>query len=283
MKNKKPNAIITGKNEKNEQNEQNDLILNNTSNYNPTIINSFTDITMVFLNVIFEYIYTITETANIQNKKFYSFIFKRGLETIIHVFTLLFYYTKNLELTMKYSKNALYEYVEFIDQMSDDKVTFLHLTSRDAVLFVYKKSIFEVNNEYKKNMKEPIGEEKIILSFLTAYMNICKNVILFISNYSRFDKPTINECFDCLKNIGDNISKVKMELIDYINIFSIVLNDLKIKNPDSLSVNQYLDLLNQFTKMIGKKKINENFKTNIYDFDIVNGKEIEEIINFIFV
>jgi hypothetical protein len=280
MKNKKPNAIVTSKNE---QNEENELVLKNSSNYNPTIIHSFTDITMVFLNIIFEYIYTITETANIKNKKFYSFIFKRGLETIIHVFTLLFYYTKNLELTMKYTKNALYEYIEFIDQMSDDKVTFLHLTSRDAILFVYKKSIFEINHEYKKNMKEPVGEEKILLFFLNTYMNICKNIILFISNYSTFDKPTINECFNCVKHIGDNIGKVKVELIDYINIFTIVLNDIKIKKPNELQVKQYFELLNQFTKMIGKKKINENFKTNIYDFDIVNGKEIEEIINFIFV
>lgn len=272
MKNKKPIA-----------NEQTELMLQNTSNYNSTIINSFTDITMVFLNVIFEYIHTITETANIQNKKFYSFIFKRGIETIIHVFTLLFYYTKNLELTMKYSKNALYEYVEFIDQMSDDKVTFLNLTSRDAVLFVYKKSIFEINNEHKKNMKEPVGEEKMILSFLTAYMNICKNIILFILNYSKFDKLTINECFICAKNIGDNIGKVNAKSVDYINVFAIVLNDLKIKSPNSLSVKQYLELLSHFTKMIGKKKINENFKTNIYDIESVIGKEIEDIIDFIFV
>jgi hypothetical protein len=132
-------------------------------------------------------------------------------------------------------------------------------------------------------MKEPVGEEKILLSFLSTYMNICKNIILFISTYSTFDKPTINECFNCVKNIGDNIGKAKVELIDYINIFTIVLNDIKIKKPNELQAKQYFELLNQFTKMIGKKKINENFKTNIYDFDIVNGKEIEEIIDFIFV
>ncbi len=279
MKNKKPNAIVTSKNE---QNEENELVLKHSSNYNPTIIHSFTDITMGFLNIVFEYIYTITETANIKNKKYYSLIFKRGLETIIHVFTLLFYYTKNLELTMKYSKTALYEYVEFIDQMSDDKVTFLHLTSRDAVLFVYKKSIFEINHEYKKSMKEPVGEEKILLSVLSMYINICKNVILFVSNYSTFDKSTINKCYNCVKYIGDNINKVNTELIDYINVFAIVLNDLKIKNPNELSIEQYFELLNQFTKMIGKKKINENFKTNIYDLEIMNCKEITEIINFIF-
>lgn len=277
MKLKKPNLSNS-----NDTNEPNELVLNNTANYNPVIMHSFTDITVVFLNIVFEYIYTITETANMKNKKYYSFIFKRGLETIIHIFTLLFYYTKNLELTMKYTKSALYEYVEFIDQMSDDKVTFLRLTSRDAVLFVYKKSIFEINNEYRKNMKEPAGEEKALLTVLSTYINICKNAILFISHYGTFDKPIINECYNCVKNIGDNVSKVKAELIEYINIFVVVLNDLKIKNPNTLSVEQYLELLNQFTKMIGKKKVNENFKTNIYDLELMNCKEISDIINFIF-
>jgi hypothetical protein len=290
MKNKKTNANVTSKNELNKENvnKENELILNNSSNYNETIINSFSDISMGFLNVIFEYVYTIiTEMTNIKNKKIFQFIFKRGLETIIHIFSLLFYYTKNIELTMKYSKNALYEYIEFIDQISDDKVTFLNLTSRDAVLFVYKKSISEINNDYRKSMKEPVGEEKYILSILNTYMMICKNVILFVSNYSVFDKPTINECFNCVKTIGDNVNKMKIELIDNINIFAIILNDIKMKDPNSLQVKQYLELLNQFTKTIGKKKINENFKNNIFDLEIVNGKimnsdETKDVIDFIF-
>lgn len=260
---------------------QNQMILNNVSNYNPIIISSFSDISMGFLNVIFEYVYKISETSNITNKKYYHFIFKRGLETLIHVFTLLFYYTKNVELTVHYSKNALYEYIEFIDQMSDDKVTFLKLTTRDAVLFVYKKTIFDINNEYRKNLKEPSIEDKYMLSVLNTYTNICKNVILFIINYSIFDKPTINECYNCVKNIGDNVYKIKPELVEYINVFAVVLNDIKMKNQNLLPVTEYLDLLHEFTRMISKKKINENFKNNIYDFEIINGK-MGDIIEFIF-
>lgn len=286
---------MKNKKEINEPNEPKQLILNSPSNYNITIVNTFSDIYLGFLNVVFEYIYTITETTNIKNKKMFHFIFKRGLETIIHVFSLLFYYTKNIELTIKYSKNALYEYIEFIDQMSDDKVTFLKLTSRDAVMFVYKKSIFEINNEYRKNMKEPVGEDKFLLSIVNIYIIICKNVILFISNYGVLDKSTTNDCFHCVKNIGDNISisKMKAELIDYINVFAIVLNDIKMKNSNSLQVNSYLELLNQFSKILCKKKIiNENIKNNIYDLESVNDKimndkimnedTVEDIIDFIF-
>ena len=71
-------------------------------------------------------------------------------------------------------------------------------------------------------------------------------MILFITNYSTFDKLTINECYNCVKNIGDNISKIKIDLIDYINVFAVILNDIKINNPDLLQVNKYLELLNQF-------------------------------------
>lgn len=265
------------------QNEPTQLVLNNTANYNATINNSFNDITMGFINILFEYIYTITENNNLKNKKYYPFIFKRGLETLIHIYALLLYYTKNVELTMHHTKYALYEYIEFVDQMTDDKVTFLQLTSRDAVLFVYKKSIFEVNNEYRKSIKDPNGEDKTIFNNLNTYTAVCKNIILFISNHSAFDKPTINECYNCVKNIGDNISKIKTELTNYISVFSIVLNDIKSRNPHMLQVNEYLDLMNQFTKMIGKKKLNENFKNNIYDFEIVNSNgKIGDIIDFIF-
>jgi hypothetical protein len=33
-----------------------------------------------------------------KNKPYYRFIFERGIETLIHVFSCIFYYTKNLEL-----------------------------------------------------------------------------------------------------------------------------------------------------------------------------------------
>lgn len=57
-------------------------------------------------------------------------------------------------------KKAYYFYIEFIEQISDNNVTFLQLSSRDAILFVYKRTIFELNNEYIKNIKELTIAEK---------------------------------------------------------------------------------------------------------------------------
>jgi hypothetical protein len=103
---------------------------------------------------------------------------ERGLETLIHVFSVVFYYTKNLELTFYHTQKAYYFYIEFIEQISDDNITFLQLSSKDAILFVYKKTIYDLNNEYKKNLMEPNEDEKIILNTLSSYIHFYKSVII---------------------------------------------------------------------------------------------------------
>jgi hypothetical protein len=117
-----------------------------------------------------------------KNKPYYRFIFEKGIEMLIHIFSLIFYYTKNLELSIYHMKKSYYFYIEFIEQISDNNVTFLQLSSRDAILFVYKRTIFELNQEYRKNMEELTIEEKNILSIVDSYINIYshKNIHIFI-------------------------------------------------------------------------------------------------------
>ena len=93
-----------------------------------------------------------------KNYECFIFIIERGIETIMHVFSMLFYYTKNLDLTFYHSQKAYYFYIEFIEQISDDNVSFLQLSSRDATTFVYKKTLYEINIEYKKTMNELTNE-----------------------------------------------------------------------------------------------------------------------------
>ena len=157
------------KNVKNVKNVNNNLsdyshyLLHNTSNYKPSIKNSVLEILNKIVEVILEYMCFISEKVTKKNKKYNKFIFERGLKTLIHVFSNIFYYTKNLELSFYHTQKAYYFYIEFIEQISDDNITFLQLSSKDAILFVYKKTIFELNNECKKNTKEQSLEEKNIL------------------------------------------------------------------------------------------------------------------------
>ena len=158
-------------------------LLYNVGNYKPIIENTIQDILTKFVIIIIEYMRLIAEKITMKNKPYYKFIFQRGLETLIHVFSILFYYTKNLELTFYHAQKAIYYYIEFIEQISDENVSFLNLSSRDAVLFVYKKTIYEINNEYK-NICQKIkpSDELIIAAKDKKKKQRRKNITIEISN-----------------------------------------------------------------------------------------------------
>ena len=228
----------------------------------------------------------ITEKIIMKNKKYYYFIFERGLETLIHVFSVIFYYTKNLELTFYHTQKACYFYVEFIEQISDDNVTFLQLSSRDAILFVYKKTIFDINNEYKKSIQEPISEDKIILSTINLYTNIYKSIVLFIIKHDdfKYENKTnyINMCSELI-NETLNKNKINPNIIhlNCLYLFTTLLDDKNIE------IHIFFKLLDEFIKkIISKKKFDEKIiKNNIYDIEIQNfidDNRLNKIVEWIF-
>ena len=219
------------KNVKNVKNVHNNLsdyshyMLHISSNYKPSIKNSVLEILNKFIEVILEYTRFISEKVAKKNKKYNKFIFERGLKTLIHVFSIIFYYTKNLELSFYHTQKAYYFYIEFIEQISDDNVTFLQLSSKDAILFVYKKTIFELNNECKKNNKELSLEEQNILGTVNLYINMYKGMVLYIMNHNYKNenkKEYINTSCNLIKNISETLNKNKMnnEQIDCLNDFT---------------------------------------------------------------
>ena len=229
----------------------------------------------------------ISEKITMKNKLYYKFIFERGIETLMHIFSTIFYYTKNLELTFYHTQKAYYFYIEFIEQISDDNVTFLQLSSRDAILFVYKKTIYELNNEYKKNIKEPTADEKNILSFVNSYTYIYKNIVQFIINHKDFKYETkmdyINLSCDCIEFISETLNKTKIKKgsIDCIYLFTNLLADKKIE------IKEFFSLLEEFIRKINiKKRIDDKtIKNKIYDSEINNfiaDNEINKIVEWIF-
>ena len=138
--------------------------LNNVDNYKLNFECSLQDILTKFVSVIVEYMRFMSEKISMKNKHYYRFIFERGVETLSHVFINTLYFTKNLDLSFYHSQKAYYFYIEFIEQISDENVTFLQLSSRDAILFVYKKTIYEINQEYKKTILDPSNEDKATLT-----------------------------------------------------------------------------------------------------------------------
>lgn len=262
-------------------------LLYNVGNYKPIIENTIQDILTKFVIIIIEYMRLIAEKITMKNKPYYKFIFQRGLETLIHVFSILFYYTKNLELTFYHAQKAIYYYIEFIEQISDENVSFLNLSSRDAVLFVYKKTIYEINNEYKRNIIEPNINEQNLLVFFNSYKYIYKNIIQFIINHKEFKYETkieyINLCCDSIELISKQLNKSKMnkKTNDCIYLFISVLSDKKIEIDD------FFKLLDNFIEKINliKKLDDMKIKQNIYDSELnnfINNNELDNLVEWIF-
>lgn len=271
-----PNKLTTN------QSVPTEYILYSIDNYKSKICCLLQDILTKFLTIIIGYFNIITEKIMIKNKQYFIFILIRGLETIIHVFQTIFYYTKNLDLTFYHCQKAYYFYIEFIEQISDDNITFLQLTSRDAVLFVYKKTIYDLNNEYKKNINEPSEEDKNLLNILDIYINFYKLIIInTIYNQSNNNKILFDECYKCMENITEQLinSKSKKNCIEHIYLFT-----KNIYNSD-IDITLFYNLIYQFTnKLILKKKINDKDITQkIYECSqFMNNGDFTLIISHIF-
>jgi hypothetical protein len=258
----------------------NNLILYNISNYKHIIDNSTNEILNKIIIIIVEYMRLITETIVIKNNYHYHFVIKRGVETIIHVFSIIFSFTKNLELTFYHTQKAYYFYIEYIEQISNDNITFLQLSSRDATLFVYKKTIFELNNEYIKNIHKQTPEEHIILSNIDTYIHTYKAIISFIINNINFKYEHINTICNKIEYIYNELNKIQYKRINYIYSFIILFNDIK------LPITDFFKILTQFIQKINnKKKFDEKIlKHKIYNLDLntfINNNEIDKIIQWI--
>lgn len=160
---------------------QNNYTLNNPTNYKKTLNDHWKDVVDKYLEVIMDYIKYIFENIKIKKTNFSKYIMIRGLDTITHVFRFLLLYTKNLNMTYYNTQKAFYYYVEFIDQISEEEISYLKLNSNDAILYVYKKTIYQLNETYHKNIDVLTKNEKTIFELLNEYIYVFKyNIMEFI-------------------------------------------------------------------------------------------------------
>lgn len=267
-------------------NENLQYSLTNVENYRHILQCSMQDILTKFVSIIIEYMKFMSEKIKMKNKHYYRFVFERGIETLIHVFTNILYYTKNIDLTFYHSQKAYYVYIEFIEQISDDNITFLQLSSRDAILFVYKKTIFEINQDYKKNIIELTSEDKNILTHVDIYITIYKNIINFLTSHSDFNQKNnieqyIDSCCDKIKIISNelNKNKIKRNYLECIYLFTNLLIDKEI------SISTFFSFIIDFTKrlqsrkkIIDEKCIKQNIYLHITNLDININDNIVDLI-----
>jgi len=189
------------------------------SSFNKELNQSVPEIMEKYVSLIVEYTTFIRDKNNILYKKHYPYILARGLDTITHVFIMILFYTKNIELTYYHSQKSFYYYVEFIEQILDVQHTFLHLSSRDASIFVYKKTIYEINQEHRKETENNIHDDEQFKQ-INAYAQIYKEVpiellLAFHANIIKLNL-TIDQLGKVFHYVSD--SENKNDVLNFLQI-----------------------------------------------------------------
>lgn len=212
------------------------FLLENEINYLLTF--QFNEITIIskFMIVIQYYIlYSIENASNIDES-----IFNSGIFMTVNVFRLLLYYTKNLELTLYHTQNAIYYYVEYISQITDSEHNlFFNLSIKDAITYVYSRTIYIINKKYLKLYNE---KDNNILKKFTEKCNIYIGIINNISIY------ILNETNDICKDLLQELSTVYLDLYNKkINYDNIISNICK---TDNLNLNKIIEIFKDESKKL---------------------------------
>jgi hypothetical protein len=220
--------------------------LHNLDNFNDTLDSTVEFILENYINLVVSYLKFTIDALNIKNNYLFTFIISRGIDTITNVFSNMLYYTKNVELTHYHCQKSYYYYNEFIEQIMDEKNTFLQLTSRDATTYVYKKSIYEITNDIRKNIKidkESNEKYKLIMN----YNNIFKKVIYKFIEADSFWVSN-NKQFEKLEKLLNKINK--LQIVDKnLNIFISIMELLENKIND---IDYFYEITCLFFKKITK-------------------------------
>ena len=270
---------------KNTQNIDMSLTLHNTDNFKNILTQDIFAILEKYKKLVIEYLNYAAEVTAIKKKCYLKFILMRGLDTLTNVFNNILFYTKSLELSYFHSQKAYYFYIEFIEQISEDKHTFLQLSSRDATNYVYKKTIFEINNEYRKNIENTNAENIKKFTLLTEHIKLYKIIAYKIINACFFSLPknesSIQNMYtDMLEKIIFQINNIKMDnqIIQSVNLLT---NELDNKIED---IPVFFTLLTQIVKKIAKCSVDvEKIKEKIFSeaFDKWLEESHEKFVNWI--
>ena len=257
--------------QENTQNSQYTLL--NTTNFHTKLTCNMSEILQKYTNLISEYTSFISEKVNIKNKKYYDYIYDRGLDTISHVFSLILFYTKNLDIAYYHSQKAFYFYVEFIEQIIDIQHSFLQLSSRDACIFVYKKTVYEINNEYRKTIDTNTVTKDTRFELLNCYIEIYKILI-------KCAPTQINEINDILGQLDYSFSQTS-KILQVIHLYADKIYTREFIDSDNVTIDidVFMMLINQLKYEPLDNKIAIKLKTKIIENDPITKEDIATIFS----
>jgi len=224
------------------------------------------------LKILNEFIHYTIE-SNISNSSNKLLIIMKGIESLFHIYNYLFYYTKNSNLSFYHTQKAIYMYIEFIKQITDENSNLLNLKINDAVLFIYKKTIFEVKKEFIKN------KENNNIQLLNINSNIIKYIFSFIYNKSREDILTY---LKLVINLLENIYFFNYDENNFSNLLLFV-EILYSHFLQSYTIEQYIDFIEKISKKINKTNITTKYmKEKIYFDNTIENITPNQLVHMIF-
>ena len=235
------------------------------NNYNKELNLSINEILINYIELTHIYILYIINNLDIKDKDILIYITNYGLKTISNIFLLLLLYTKNINLSIKYSKKSFCYYSEFITQIFDEKNIYTLIC--EAIKFVYKKTIYNLNNNFIKNEFILTSNER------EKYNNIKIFSLNHINILSKLFKKSILEKddsqYDLLKNNILKNNKILLFILEKNNMNQLIkIYNIMINN------NIKFNIINKLINIL----INEN-KENIFLNSFSNINFIDEIKN----
>lgn len=221
--------------------------LSKISNYKENLSNiDIPEYIIKYISVIFDLFDYAKREKYKYKREYLNYIIKQGFNTMMHIFTYMLMYTKNIDLTFFHLQKGLYYYLEFIQQIKRDEHQFLQFNIKDAIIFVYKKTIYDIDQDYIRHTtinnknREIIEKVRLYIEGWNQFTYDILQKFLYVEKfenvvYKDMIKSLILVCktqFD--KNIQLNFESI-LEVIDNTDSNSIIeeLNSI-IKN-----INQY--------------------------------------------
>jgi len=218
--------------------------LNNSDNYFDKLNVDNSELINKQLNISVEYMKIINDEGFCNHKNRY-YIATKGIETILHIFNNIIFYTNNPNIAEYHSIRAIYLYKEYISQIVDESNSFLNLNTRDSILFIYKKTIFDIKKEHFKTIIN--NEYKNTFDCLYLHGIIIKLCISFL-----YDK--INKNIDYLPLFLKTMENITLHDFNS-NKYNILLFFTELLIHTNFTNEEFLDCLEKISKKISKNNI----------------------------
>ena len=239
--------------------------ISNTDNYIKNNDYTIDDIFKKYVKLIEDLLILIKNQTFTSNVKYEKYIIINGIKSITHIFSILFLYTFNIDLTIYHVNRAFIYYIEFIGQIGDNNQTFLQLSSKDASMFIYKKTIFEIDEIHKKNIKFT-NEHNIFLNKLNMLITLYNNLLYNFINTNK-DNNIVSKWKQLSKKF---ISTDINNLHEYYNIINIIFDRLKNVLPSDRLISLILLINKNFCINNTHITINNNLLKLLSDYNIDN-------------